>query len=480
MKLYINKLKKKSLDFLCNYICLLKLFFLVVIACPLISFAAVSVGIGKTDITPSIGTPSAGYAERKGEGMVGIHDPLLAIALFIDNGEKQIVLCSVDHLGFTYEMVQEITQKVHAYSELKACEIFIASSHTHSGGGAYLNIPTLGEGLAEVYSPDTTQFYVDRTVDAIFQAYHNQTLAKIGIGYGKAGALSQYRGLWPKDVLPLDDVTVIKVTSLDDAPLAVLFNYPVHPTVLGSQNRLFSSDFVGYARDYLHVFLEGVQPIYFNGAQGDIIPIIFNESNRFEACDNLGKSLAETVREIWDTIVADDVLQIDIQKDFYAFKPQATPFGLALPIDLYKSEMNLIVFNQAHAFITVPGELSCFYDRCLKEYGNKLGFSHVSIFGLTNDAHGYIILPESWQHKTLESGFSFGGENYGDAMKKRAEILLFRKSCSRCEFFEGKFTIEKLCCYTFFYVWKRLPMANAQGYYKTGLQPANYTLTERT
>lgn len=399
------------------------LFFL--IALPTIIFATINVGIGKADITPSIGTPSAGYKERKGEGMEGVHDPLLAIALFIDNGKKQIALCSVDHLGFTYEMVQAITQKIHSHPELKRCEVFIASSHTHSGGGAYLNIPVLGASLAGTYSPQTTQSYIDQTVEAILQAYHHQIPAKIGIGYGKAKTLSQYRGLWPKDIIPLNDVTIIKVTHLDDTPLAVLFNYPVHPTVLKSQNRLFSSDFVGYARTYLQSSIgSNVCPIYFNGAQGDIIPVVFNENDRFDACDNLGKSLAETVKKIWDETTTEGTLQIDTQKDSFAFKPQATPFGLALPVDIYKSEMNLIVFNQIHAFITIPGELSCLYDKRLKDTGNKLGFSHVSIFGLTNDAHGYIILPESWQHKTFESGLSFGGENYGDITEKRAESLL--------------------------------------------------------
>lgn len=69
------------------------------------------VGIGKAEITPPIGTPSAGYTSRKGAGMKGVHDPLLAIALFIDNGEKKIVLCSVDHLGFTFDMCQEVIKK---------------------------------------------------------------------------------------------------------------------------------------------------------------------------------------------------------------------------------------------------------------------------------------------------------------------------------------------------------------------------------
>lgn len=101
------------------------------LALPTIIFANVNVGIGKADITPSTGTPSAGYTDRKGEGMEGVHDPLLAIALFIDNGDKKVVFCSVDHLGFTSEMVQEITNKVHADSVLSECE-FITLLNTVS------------------------------------------------------------------------------------------------------------------------------------------------------------------------------------------------------------------------------------------------------------------------------------------------------------------------------------------------------------
>ncbi|MBS4168854.1 neutral/alkaline non-lysosomal ceramidase N-terminal domain-containing protein [Parachlamydia sp. AcF125] len=401
------------------------LFFLLALIIPTLNNAGLNVGIGKANITPAIGTPSAGYTERKGEGMQGIHDPLLAIALFIDNGEKQIVLCSVDHLGFTYEMVQEIIQQVHRVPKLGQCGIYIASSHTHSGGGAYLNIPLLGESLAGPYNLEVTKFYVEKTVEAIIQASQNLTPSKIGIGYGKAENLSKYRGLWPTGITPVFDMAVIKVTKLDEAPLAVLFNYAVHPTILDSQNRLFSADFVGYARDHLKSLLGSeVQPIYFNGAQGDIIPVIFNEEDRFASCDQLGRSLAETVKKIWNEVKVDDSLHIQTQSEPYAFKPQATPFGLSLPLEQYKSEMNAIVLNQLHAFITIPGELSCIYDQRLKEIGNELGYSHVSIFGLTNDAHGYIILPEAWRHKTSESALSFGGESYGELTKNRATVLL--------------------------------------------------------
>ena len=401
------------------------LFFLFALFIPLFCSAALHVGIGTANITPPLGTPSAGYVDRKGEGMQGIHDPLLAIALFIDNGEKKIVLCSVDNLGFTYEMVQEIIQQSHRKPELARCEIYIASSHTHSGGGAYLNIPLVGENLAGTYNPEIAKFYIEKTVEAIVQASRNPIPAKIGIGYGKAANLSYYRGHWPKDILPLSDVAVIKITQLDDTPFAALFNYAVHPTVLESQNRLFSSDFAGYARDHLQSLLGlTLQPIYFNGAQGDINPVIFNEKDRFASCKHIGQSLAETVRQVWNETETRNFLHIQTENRSYAFKPQATPFGLALPLDSYKSEMNIIILNQLHAFVTIPGELSSIYDRQLKEIGKEMGYMNVSIFGLTNDAHGYIILPESWKHKTFESGYSFGGENYGEFIKNQAEALL--------------------------------------------------------
>ena len=221
-------------------LCLFLIIFL-----PSLINASVNVGIGKTDITPPIGTPSAGYTERKGEGMQGVHDPLLAIALFINNGEKKIALCSVDHLGFTYEMVKIIAEQVHRHEELSGCEVYIASSHTHSGGGGYLNIPLLGESLAGSYSAEVTDFYIAQTAAAIIQASQNQMPAKIGIGYGKTENLSQYRGLWPTNISPLNDVTIIKVTRMDDTPVAVLFNYPVHPILFNRSPSCLSGDEAG-------------------------------------------------------------------------------------------------------------------------------------------------------------------------------------------------------------------------------------------
>lgn len=94
---------------------------------PIWAMASLMVGISKEEITPPINSPSAGYARN--DNMIGVHDPLWAMALFIDNQEKQIVLCSVDHLGFNYEMVQRVIEEVYLEEGLSNCEIYSLFSY---------------------------------------------------------------------------------------------------------------------------------------------------------------------------------------------------------------------------------------------------------------------------------------------------------------------------------------------------------------
>lgn len=391
--------------------------------------AMVQAGTGKCNLTPPIGTPSAGHTKRSAV-MQGIHDPLWATAIVIDNGEKLMAFCSVDNLGFTHEMTREILQRVQRNPALSSCEIFAGSTHTHSGGGAFLNIPVIGEKLAGKYDPQIMQFYIDSTVKAIEDAFNNLQPAMIGIGYGHAADLSIYRGQWPKDVKPLTDVAVIKIIKPDGSPLAVLYNYPLHPTVLGQENLLFSSDFIGFARDRIKSLIgEEVESVYFNGAQGDIIPNLPKGGDRFAYCSQLGESLAETVFDIWSSTETDNSIEIATFKDSYSFAPATTSQGLKLPIEKYDSEINLIVLNNTHAFITIPGELSCIYDANFKNKGLQSGFSHVSILGLVNDAHGYIIQPDSWRHQTYESTLSFGGEHYGSLIEEKVNRLFEEFVC---------------------------------------------------
>ena len=77
--------------------------------------AELRAGAAQTDITPPVGTPSAGYGNRRGRGMEGVHDPLLATALVIDNGETMIAFVGVDHLGYDAAMVESLGHSVATF-----------------------------------------------------------------------------------------------------------------------------------------------------------------------------------------------------------------------------------------------------------------------------------------------------------------------------------------------------------------------------
>lgn len=392
---------------------------------PSLNAATLWVGVGKVDITPPRGTPSAGYLERQGRGMEGVRDPLLATALYIDNEDKKIVFCSVDNMGFTHSMVQEVTRRARQASGLNDLMIYVGSSHTHSGGGAFLDFPVVGEGLAGSFNPEITESYIEGTVQAIVQATQEPRPSKVGVAYDKLGGLSYYRAKWPEAVIPPSSLTVLKFTTEEDKPLALLFNYALHPTALRGANRLFSADFVGEVRTQLAQLLDSdIHTLYFNGAQAELIPARSPEESDETVLSSLGQKLAEKLFDVWQKTKTKETLSIETTKLSYILDIQVTPQGLKLPIDDYPTEMNAIYLDGIHAFITIPGELSCVYDSYFQKLGESLGYAHVSILGLTNDAHGYIILPEAWRRKTGQASLSFGGENYGELTRSRVELLL--------------------------------------------------------
>ena len=388
--------------------------------------AQLRAGAGVGDVTPPIGTPSAGYGDRRGAGMTGVHDRLLATALAIEHGGRRLVLVGVDHLGFDHEMVERVKALAGEGGTPidDATELFLGSSHTHAGGGAYLDVPVVGEALAGKFDPAARELYAKGAADAVRAALSALEPARVGIGYGQA-ALNSYRGDWPPNVETNRQLTVLEVTKPDGAPIAVLFSYPAHATVLSGENREFSADFVGYARYALRRELgESVVPVYFNGAQGDVSPSPPAGGEPFERARAMGEALAvETLRVLRETSTSDR-LEIATLRHRYTLEIAPTSAGVKLPMPPRATELNLIVLDGAHAFLTIPGELSTVYDADLRRFAGWLGYRGLTILGLTNDAHGYIVTPEAWRHRIYESTVSFGGEQYGERVEDLAEALL--------------------------------------------------------
>lgn len=409
-----------------NLLRLLALFALV--ACCSIHVHAqpqLSAGTGRSNITPPVGTPLAGYGARLGRPSTGVHDAVEARALIISNGAEKIAFVSVDHLGFDHSMVERVRAVASPASGIAADRIFVMSSHTHAGGGAFLEI---FPALAGRYEPKIRAFYEERAAEAVIAASKNLRPALISFGAGEARGISRFRSSWPPSG-PVDpEVGVIRVDSAETGkPLAILMNFAAHPTVTGAKNFEFSADFVGYARQAVERMVGGdVLAIFANGAQGTIAPQAFQGSNDWERAENVGTILAAEVYKILHTMKPRNSVTIKLLRSNLVIKPQPPkgfPAGVPFP-DSYQTEVNAVTFDDRVAFVTIPGELTSILNAEIKARGKLLGYEHTFLLGLTNDALGYILTEDEYRHRTYESTISLFGPNFGSLVTNEAFQLL--------------------------------------------------------
>ena len=382
-------------------------------------------GAAKSDITPPVGTPMAGYGARMGRPSTGTHDPTEARALIIDSGAERVAFVSVDHLGFDHGMVERVRALASQSARVAPDRIFVMSSHTHSGGGAYLEI---FPALAGRYDAKIRDYYSERAAQAIIAASKELKPARIAFGAGRSEGISRFRSSWPPNG-PVDpEVGVIRVDSLATGkPMAVLMNFAAHPTVLGARNFDFSADYVYYARRALERMIGGdVLAIFANGAQGTIAPHALQGDTDWERAENVGTILAAEVFKVTLMIKPQDTVEIKLARDTFQIKPQPPPkfpAGVAFPPG-YDTEVNAISFDNRVAFVTIPGELSSILNLQVKDRGKLLGFEKTFLLGLTNYALGYIITEDEYRHQTYESSISLFGQGFGSFITNEAFQVL--------------------------------------------------------
>ncbi len=378
-------------------------------------------GTGKSDITPPVGTPLAGYGARLGKPSTGVHDPTEARALIIDSGTEKIAFLSVDHLGFDHAMVERTRELVNKATGIAPDHVFVMSSHTHSGGGAYLELFPI---LAGRYDAGVRDVYSEHAARAVIAANQRMRPARIAFGAGEARGISRFRSSWPP-AGPIDpEVGVIRVDAADTGkPMAVLMNFAAHPTVVGDKNFEFSADYVYYARRALEQMIGGdVMALFANGAQGTVAPRAFQGKDEFQRAENVGTILAAEVFKVTLMVTPQDAVDIRLVRHTFqaqTVSPPRAPVKITLP-PAYDTEVCGISFDNRVAFVTIPGELSSILNFQVKERGKLLGFEKTFLLGLTNDALGYIITEDEYRHGTYESSISLFGPGWGSFITNEA------------------------------------------------------------
>jgi len=227
----------------------------------------------------------------------GIHDPLLASALFLDNGSQSAVLIALDLLLLDPPTARSIRRAVARRVGVPEPSVFISCTHTHSG-------PVTARLLAwqeDPTMPPPDAGYLDRVrrraVEAAVQAAAGQSDAEISWSAADARGVGGNR-LTPDGVTD-PEAAIVAVRKAGNGPLvAVAVVYGMHPTVLHEDSTLVSSDFPHYTRRRLcEQFGPSLTVLYHTAPSGNQSPRFFVSGQTFEEAERLGRKLGRAIAD---------------------------------------------------------------------------------------------------------------------------------------------------------------------------------------
>ncbi|RIK78571.1 MAG: hypothetical protein DCC67_11410 [Planctomycetota bacterium] len=359
------------------------------------------VGVAKTVITPDPLLPIIGGV-GPASPPVGKQGELYARAMVLQQGDVRVAFVQLDLLGFPSVLGARVHQQV---PRIKAENILIGSTHTHSAPDCYAFPGLDGKSNADLRYID---FVCDQAAAAINQALDKLQAAHLKIATGEARGKIAYNYYAPELFDPR--MSVIQAVSPAGEVIGTLVNYAIHPEVLGSRLGLVSPDLVGPLCDQLEADFGGMG-MFINGAQGgmvtadnrildqiaDPLKATWRDARTWEECLRIGRLMASEAKRI----VADAPVQQDPALACYArdvkFPVDSDMMWAIVRTSPLKyphnddqsitTRINLVNLGDAQ-ILTIPGEALPNIGFFLKR---RMKGEHNLLFGLTNDAFGYIL-----------------------------------------------------------------------------------------
>ncbi len=342
-------------------------------------------------LLPVIGGVGPGNQPKSKAG-----DLTVRALVFDDNGTR-VAIASVDFLGFPGPLCDKIRAVV---KDVPGKNIVIGSTHTHSAPDCY-GFPN-GKGGTSA-DMKYIELVCTRLVEAINEAAGKLQPASLRIASGEAKGKIAYN--YYADQLYDPRCHVIQALDKDGKPFATLVNYAVHPEVLGSDAGLCSPDLIGPLYDEIAAKGGGVG-IFMNSAQGGMVTADNrlpegHEARSWAECQRIGTLLAsEALRIVQDApkqespkiFCAARALTFPVESPLMRQLLQALPNSPGASAESVTTQFNLLNIGNAQ-ILTIPGEALPNIGYYLKR---KMRGEHNLLFGLTNDAYGYMLTKEDY------------------------------------------------------------------------------------
>jgi neutral ceramidase len=250
-------------------------------------------GAARVDITPAEPCDLAGFLLRDNPSD-GVHDPIYARALALDDGSRCVVLVVCDLLGLEAGIVAGLRRKIEGATGVPAAHVMIACTHTHAAPASMLLIHC-GE-----ISRDWFARLREQIVEAAAMAVERLAPAQIACGRVSVPLVSANR----RDATDVvdHDLDMVRIDG-EGGPIAGLCVYGCHPVAAGHANRQVSADYFGVLAAALEQ--RGMVALATSGACGDINPAINGNPaielpSDFSVVHHVGEALAAAAREAGD------------------------------------------------------------------------------------------------------------------------------------------------------------------------------------
>ncbi len=226
-------------------------------------------GFGRRLITPSLGTPIAGYYEKR--FAKGVLDELYVSAMALSDGENTVLVLGADIIYLNIEQAEECRKLISEFCNIPVEAIFINASDTHTG-------PVIGDGAYK-------DFLAIQVRDAAAMALSDLKPARLAVAEGKAEGISFVRRYRMKNgnvqtnpgvdnpevdhalATPNETVKLVKVIR-EGGDDVYLVNFGTHADTIGGE--FISGDWPGFVVRTVEKALDGVKCIFLSAPQGDV------------------------------------------------------------------------------------------------------------------------------------------------------------------------------------------------------------------
>ncbi len=326
---------------------------------------------------------------------------LFVRTLVVQQADTRVAFVSVDALGWPGVLCERVRDRIDA---VPGDNVLIGATHTHSAPDTY-GFPDMKGGTGA----DLTwiDWVCDQMAQSVEEAASNLKPAVLKVAVGEAKGKIAYNYYAPQLYDPRCGVIQVAERGFSGENIATLVNYAIHPEILLNQP-ILGPDLCGPMYERIEEQTGGVA-IFFNSAQGGMVTADNRKPdgghlNTWEECVRIGTALAdEALRIVADAesqskptlYCAAKTVDFPIDSKLMRAMLQRSPLSNEAIADdepALPTQLNLVNLGTAQ-ILTLPGEVLPNIGYYLKR---NMPAKHPLLFGLTNEAFGYIMLKEDF------------------------------------------------------------------------------------